>query len=397
MEITKETIQSIIDDTLSGALKEHLQPFKEQQAAYVKAFSAGQQSIRAESAEARMKDKGIKLAKYIKVLAIAKGDVFNAHRIAEKNWGEDDPVTKALASDDFAAGGAVVPPDFSEEIIELLRPMSVVRRLNPTIVDMPNGSATLPKLTGGASASYIGENQDIPESQQTFGDLKLVFKKLVALVPISNDLLRFGSTRTEGTIRDDVVSQIATREDIAFIRDDGTQDTPKGMRNWAPAGNLIAANGTINLANVTTDLGKLLLALEEANVRMLRPAFLFAPRTKQYLMTVRDGNGNFAYRDEMLRGTLWGFPYAVTTQIPINLGGGSDESEIYFVDMADAVIGDSQTLKIDASTEASYISNSVLVSAYSKDQTVIRAITEHDFGMRHDASIAVLTGVKWAP
>jgi hypothetical protein len=36
-------------------------------------------------------------------------------------------------------------------------------------------------------------------------------------------------------------------------------------------------------------------------------------------------------------------------------------------------------------------------SAFSNDQTLIRAIAEHDFQMRHDAAIAVLQFVRWAP
>jgi HK97 family phage major capsid protein len=111
-----------------------------------------------------------------------------AARYAKKNYGEGSEVTKALAAGDFAAGGAIVPPDFVEDIIELLVSATVIRQMNPVTAPMPNGSLTLPKLTGGATASYIGENDDIPESQQTFGDVKLVFRKLVSLVPISNDL-----------------------------------------------------------------------------------------------------------------------------------------------------------------------------------------------------------------
>ncbi len=392
---SKEDVQSIIKETLEQVLKDKLGAIENKQKAYAEAFTDLTRSAVVGAQEARKQGKGINLAKYIKALAATKGRVFEAHRLALNVWGEDDPVTKALASDDFAAGGAVVPPDFNEEIIELLRPMSVVRRLDPIIMDMPNGSLTMPKITGGVIAAYVGENVDIPEAQPIFGDLKLVFKKLVALVPISSDLLRFGSSRSETVLRDDIIAGLAAREDIAFIRDDGTQDTPKGLRYWPPAANLIPANGTVNLTNVTVDLSKLVLALEEANVKMLRPAWLFAPRTKQFLMTIRDGNGNFAYREEMLRGVLWGFPFAVTTQIPKNLGGGNDESEIYFVDMADAIIGEGMSMKIDASTEASYVSGGSLVSSYSRDQTVIRAITEHDFGMRHDASVAILTAVKW--
>ncbi len=359
---------------------------------YIRTFRAGMESA---NAQAENKGRGLNLARFVKCLAASKGIPDIAHRLAKKAWGDDDLVTKALASDTFTAGGVLVPPSFSDDVIELLRPRSVVRSMNPVVMDMPNGTLTLPKLTGGSTASYVGEGTDISESQPVFGDLKLVFKKLVALVPISNDLLNFASSRSEGVIRDDIITGLATREDVAFIRDDGTQDTPKGLRHWAPAGNVIDANATVNLDNVTVDLGKLVLALKNANVRMIRPAFFMTPRSENYLMTVRDGNGNYAFRDEMLAGSLWRFPYATTTQIPDNLGGGSDESEIYLVDMADAIIGEAQSMKIDASGEASYVSGGQLVSAFSKDQTVIRAITEHDFGMRHDASIAVLDVVKW--
>ena len=114
-------------------------------------------------------------------------------------------------------------------------------------------------------------------------------------------------------------------------------------------------------------------------------------------MTVRDGSGNFAFREEMMLGRLWTFPFGSTTQIPENLGMGGDESEVYLVDMADAVIGDATSIIIDTSTEAAYHDGSQVIAAFSQDQTVVRAILQHDFGMRHDASVAVLQKAKWAP
>ena len=216
-------------------------------------------------------------------------------------------------------------------------------------------------------------------------------------MPISNDLLRYNAYGVDAIVRDDLVAAFATREDLAFIRDDGSQFTPKGLRYWAPAPNVLDANATVNLANVTFDLARLVLQLESANVRMLRPAWILSPRSKMYLMTVRDGSGNFAFRDEMMVGRLWTFPFGSTTQIPENLGGGGDESEVYLVDMADAVIGDATSIIIDTSTEAAYHDGSQVIAAFSQDQTVVRAILQHDFGMRHDASVAVLQKVKWAP
>jgi HK97 family phage major capsid protein len=121
-----------------------------------------------------------------------------------------------------------------------------------------------------------------------------------------------------------------------------------------------------------------------------------SPRSEHYLMTVRDGNGNFAFRSEMLAGRLWGYPFGVTSQIPENLAvTGSSESEIYLADFADVVIGEASTLVLDVSDTAAYHDGSNVVASFSLDQTVIRAIERHDFGMRHDASVAVLTDVDW--
>jgi HK97 family phage major capsid protein len=348
-------------------------------------------------------EKGLAVGGMIRMLAMAKGDQDKAVEIAKKQYDAESRVIKALMAGDATAGGFLVAPEFSTEVIELLRAQSVVRAMNPVVMPMDQGTLSIPKLTGGATAAYTGESQNIASSQQTTGMLDLVWKKLAALVPISNDLLRFSTTNpsADGVVRDDIVNALALREDLAFIRGDGLSGTPKGLRNWCPTANLDATNTSVNLANVTTDLGNLVLLLKNANVRMLRTGWLFSPRTENYLMTVRDGNGNFAFRDEMLLGRLWGFPYKTTTQIPITLnytGSTDDESENYICDFADAVIGESSEILIDASSNAAYYETSpaaAVVSAFSRDETVIRAIARHDFGMRHDASVAIHPDVAW--
>ena len=338
--------------------------------------------------------KGTLAARMVKVLAATKCDPTRAAALYKRQWG-DDIACKALAATDTAAGGVLIPEVMATEIIELLRPMSAVRRLNPVMVPMNQGNMHIPKMAGGAAASYIGENANIPRTQPDFGEVIAQAKKLAALVAMSNDLLRRTDAGSETMVRDDLVAAIGQRSDLAFIRDLGTAATPKGLRYWAPTANVIAANGTVNLANVTTDLGKLMLALLNGNVRMLRPGWLFAPRTYVYLTTVRDANGNYAFRAEMLAGTLWGFPYAMTTQIPTNLGAGTNESEVYFVDFADVVIAEATTLMIDSSSEAAYHDGSTVIAAFSMDQTVVRSIIEHDLVMRHAESVAVLTAVTW--
>ena len=54
-------------------------------------------------------------------------------------------------------------------------------------------------------------------------------------------------------------------------------------------------------------------------------------------------------------------------------------------------------MAIDASQEAAYHDGSSVQSAWSRDETTVRAIAEHDFIMRYDKAVALLAGVDWAP
>lgn len=355
-------------------------------------------------------DKGLRVARIVRALAASKGDHEKAAFYAKKNF-DDSAVVKALETGTGTAGGFIVPEEYSAEIIELLRPQSVVRRMGAVTLPMRTGTLNIPVLAGGGQAQYIGENTNIPKTEPSFGTIQLTFKKLAALVPISNDLLRYSNPAADMIVRDDLVMAIAEREDKAFIRGEkatsgSSQLTPVGLRYWAPTTHVIEANQTVSAANVAKDLGKLVLALKEANVRFIRPGWLMSPRTEMYLLTARDTSGVYAFRDEMVTGKLFGYPYAVTTNIPedltVTVGGTSvtDTTEVYLVDFADAIIGESTQLIIDASTEASYMdvvnSTPVMYSAFSMDQTLIRVIAEHDFVMRHPESVAVLTAVKWS-
>lgn len=344
--------------------------------------------------QSEKRESGWAVSRIVRALAACKGDPARAAAFCEKEYG-DQQVAKALAAGSAGAGGFLVPDVFVSEMIDLLRPASVVRRMGAVTVPMPGGVLTWPRQTGGGTASYLGENQNIAVTEQTFGQLRMTARKLAALTPISNDLIRFASVSADNVVRNDLVAAMAQAEDVNFIRSEGLGAGPKGLRHWAPSTNVITVNATVNLANVTTDLGKLYLALRNANSRMVNCGYLMAPRTENYLRNLRDGNGNKAF-PEMMNGTLQGYPYGVTTQIPINLAvTGTNESEIYFVDFNDAIIAEVPGMRIDASGEAAYHDGSSVVAAFSLDQTVIRVITEHDFAMRYESSVAVLSDVDW--
>ena len=76
---------------------------------------------------------------------------------------------------------------------------------------------TLPRQASPATASYGTENSQIAASQQSLKQIVASFKKLTALVPISNDLMRYADPAIDAMVRDDLVEVIALREDLAFM------------------------------------------------------------------------------------------------------------------------------------------------------------------------------------
>jgi HK97 family phage major capsid protein len=299
----------------------------------------------------------------------------------------------------FAGGGFMLGDNISDSVIELLRPASVVRRANPATAPLVNGVLTLPKLTGGATANWIGENKAIVPTKVSGGQVKAVAKKLAALVPLSNDLLRYSGGKADSIVRDDMIASMAQAEELGFLRGPGEAYTPKGMRNWVPGANVVHANQVVNLANVRQDIGKIRLKLRRANARFLRPVWFMAPGTEEFLLNLADANGNLVYYNEMVtQGTFRRYPYFVTTQIPenLNLLGGSNETELMLVDMADVVIADAPQIGVEVSSEAAYDDGAGnLTSAFSNDQTVIRVIEETDLIVRHPESLVVLDEVIW--
>ena len=397
-EIKKSELKELIENEVKNAVGEDFEEIKKETEQRMEKMKDNLREAQKEKKEG----KGNNAAKFLRALAAGKGDPEKAARHVRKNW-NDETFAKQLLESDFSAGGVLVPDEYVAEIIDLLTAQSTVRAMGASTMPMNSGSMTIPKLTSGATASYVGENERGGSSEQGFGSIQMSAKKLKALVPISNDLIRDASPRADGIVRDDLVRQMALREDVAFIRDDGTDNKPKGMYYWADSDNKFNVSddsGSTTLDTVTNDLIKALFKLEGKNVPMTRVGWIFHPRTKYFLMKLRDGNGNYAFRDELQEGMLMGYPYMTTTQIPTNLDastdGSDDESEIYIADFGQLIVADNTELIIDVSSEASFYDGSNNVSAFDNDLTLMRAIARHDFGSRYDEAIAVIEAVDWS-
>lgn len=381
-----------------------------------------------------VKEKSIIFGAVAKAIALGGGNIYNARTAAKDLYGENHPVTKALVTATGSAGGFIVPPDVANEIIELLRAKAVVRAAGPRNMPMPRGTMTLPGQASPATASYGSETKTITQSQPSLRQIVASYKKLTALVPVSNDMMRYADPAVDAFVRDDLVKVLALREDLAFLLGDGTADSPRGFLSFAngwvaqnggtagawsqsansvmavngadPAnstgGNFITSTSAYTLATVASEAGGVINRLDAANVPADKRAWFFNPRIKNYLYNVQNSLGVYVYRDEMSKGTWLGYPFFITTQIPVNYwdaaGTNKDLSFIFLVEMTESIVLDSMQMQLAVSQEGTYVDSlGNTISAFQSDQTIIRAIAEHDFQLRHDQAVAVIQGVRWAP
>ena len=148
-QMTTDQLKALVKELLKDVWALELEPqWKAQQAQHQnwmkELLSGGHKEDKPE--------KGQMVARMIRALAAAKGDPEKAQAWAKKHW-DDENVVKALAAGDAVSGGFLIPEQYSADIIELLRAVAIVRKLNPIQIPMPMGTLTLPKMTGGATAS----------------------------------------------------------------------------------------------------------------------------------------------------------------------------------------------------------------------------------------------------
>jgi HK97 family phage major capsid protein len=328
----------------------------------------------------------------VQALVQGKGDRDKAVTLLDREG--HSGVSAALSGATEAAGGVTVPRPLMQGLIGLLGARTVVRRAGAVSVPMPAGQIRAGKMLTGPTASYIAENAAITESEPTFGPVDQAFKTLTGLVPIGNPLLSHTSVALASLVGQELVTALSRREDLAFIRNDGTGNTPIGLRNWAAAGQWAAAAVAATAAAAEAAIRATLNRVEDKDVPMDKGCWIMRASAKNFLASLRDTNGNYVF-PLVEDGELMGFPIFLTSQIPTNLGAGT-ETEIYFAAMDQWMIGEDQAITLAMSSEASYVdSGGNTISAFQRDLTLLRAVSRHDFAPKYTIAVAGFNGTAW--
>ena len=134
---------------------------------------------------------------------------------------KDKGLIRAHSGEVNSAGGALVPTEFENAIIDLRLEYGVFRA-NANVVPMSSDVKIRPRRNQGLSAYFVGSGDAITESQKTWDNVSLVAKKVGVLAKYESEL----NEDAVISIADDLVNEIAyafaQKEDECGFNGDGT-------------------------------------------------------------------------------------------------------------------------------------------------------------------------------
>lgn len=119
------------------------------------------------------------------------------------------------------AGGALVPEQFSQAIIDLREKYSIFRQECDV---MPMGSDTIivPKRVSGLTASFVAENTAITDSQTGWTNVTLTAKKLAVLTLMSTELDEDAIVSMADILANEIAYAMGLKEDQCGFLGDGS-------------------------------------------------------------------------------------------------------------------------------------------------------------------------------
>lgn len=388
--------QAQIDEAVAKAVAEvtaKAEVEKAENVKYLEAFKeavAGDNSLKVKETPVTIVNQMIAAA----ASAMGKKDAHNVGQVSAKEIAEqakkDFPYSKALhrVLDQKALnagtpseGGFTVPLAFSGEYIDALVATTLIDKLNIRRVPLVNGNLSIPRMDATSSVGWVGENQGGKVTQPAFGEVNMHAKKLKALTPISNTLLRESGVNIEGWIAEDLMRKTRIELDNAMINGSGSQFMPLGLANNAN----IQTTGSSTTALALTTPNDMVALLQQANVRLENVHWLLNPIGESWLRNKAFSSGPFAWSDEMARtGKLRGFDFHSSSTIKYVPADDPAKAyaDFWLGDFAEMMFGVSHDITIEMSRDGSYTDNGQVVNAFDQDLTLIRLITECDFACR---------------
>lgn len=141
-------------------------------------------------------------------------------RSGRESLGADE--VKALRLADDTAGGYLAVPEFTTEVDKNLVQFSPIRQA-ARVGNTSNGSVIIPRRTAGPTGSWVGETDDRPETESTYGQAEIPIHEAACYVDVSTRLLEDAAVNVEAEVAFDLAEEFGRLEGVAFLNGDGAK------------------------------------------------------------------------------------------------------------------------------------------------------------------------------
>ena len=199
-------------------------------------------------------------------------------------------VSNVLSVGENTSGGFLVSEEFAGELVQALEEQNVFRQI-ARIVSTSRETLKVPVATASGTASWIDENEAVPESDANFSQITLNAYKLGTMMRSSSELVEDSAFNIQAYIAQEFARRIGAREEEAFCVGDGS-GKPTGVftASGAPVGATASGVSVITF----DDIIDLFYSLKPPY--RIRAVFLTNDSVLKQLRKVKDSSGQYIWQ-----------------------------------------------------------------------------------------------------
>ena len=207
-------------------------------------------------------------------------------------------IQNALQVGEDTEGGFLVPDEFERTLVGALEEENIFRQL-ANVITTSSGDRKIPVVASKGTASWVDEEGQILESDESFGQVSIGAFKLATMIKISEELLNDSVFNLESYIAREFARRIGTKEEEAFFLGNGS-GRPTGILATTGGGQIgvtAAATAAITLDEML-DLFYSLKSPYRKNA-----TFVMNDATVKAIRKLKDSTGQYLWQPSVKEAT----------------------------------------------------------------------------------------------
>ncbi len=292
--------------------------------------------------------------------------------------------TRAHSENVNTTGGALVPNEFAQTVIDLREKYGIFRQFG-RVVPMSRDTMTAARRTGGLTAYWAAENTAITESTKSWNNINLIAKKLGVYALIPSELNEDAIINMADDLAQEAAYAFAKKEDETGFIGDGTS-TYNGVLGLTKAlesnasliGNYAAASGHNTFAEIDaadlTGLMGILPVYAEPGAAFYCSKLCYSTVFQRLALTA--GGNTIQSVSGEYEPSFMGYPVRVSQTLPASASTHDNTTMLLFGDLSQAAtMGDRREFTFAQSADYKFAEDQIAVKATERID-----INVHDFG-----------------